>query len=252
MLVGDGAVCMTSTGPAGSLSETEFTRTQQVRGLALLGAFVGLRALFARAWARYFPGGYSTDPAFLAFLAGIFLLLSVGLVYLGFTRWVGVDLRAWWVDRRRVRGDLRWSLVGIVAVLVVTVASVLVLTAFVPSLAPPGPTAADPGPPGASGASTTPLAVTLLLGWFFGFAIAAFQEETLFRGFLQRLLETRYGRGPAIVGQAVVFTLAHLGYYPVSSWPLLVVVLGVGLVTGWLVDRRGTLLAAGIAHGFVG
>jgi len=30
------------------------------------------------------------------------------------------------------------------------------------------------------------------------------------------------------------------------------VVFLVGLVTGWLVDRRGTLLAAGLAHGFVG
>ena len=85
-----------------------------------------------------------------------------------------------------------------------------------------------------------------------GFAIAAFQEETLFRGFLQGLLRERYGRVTAIVGQSAVFTLAHLGYYPVSAWPLLLVVFLVGLVTGWLVDRRGTLLPAGLAHGFVG
>jgi len=49
--------------------------------------------------------------------------------------------------------------------------------------------------------------VNLLLGWFFGFAIAAFQEETLFRGFLQGLLQERYGRIVAIVGQAAIFTL---------------------------------------------
>jgi membrane protease YdiL (CAAX protease family) len=98
----------------------------------------------------------------------------------------------------------------------------------------------------------TGFGVNLLLGWFFGFAIAAFQEQTLFRGFLQGLLQDRYGRSIAIVGQATVFTLAHLGYYPVSAWPLLLVVFLVGLVTGWLVDRRGTLLPAGIAHGFVG
>jgi len=81
--------------------------------------------------------------------------------------------------------------------------------------------------------------VNLLLGWFFGFAIAAFQEETLFRGFLQGLLQERYGRIVAIVGQAAIFTLVHLGYYPVSAWPLLLVVFLVGIVTGWLVDRRG-------------
>lgn len=92
----------------------------------------------------------------------------------------------------------------------------------------------------------------LVLGLFFGFAIAAVQEETLFRGFLQRVLEERCTGTVAVVGQAVVFTVAHLGYYPLSAWPLLGVVLGVELVIGWLVDRRGTLLSAGIAHGILG
>lgn len=227
------------------------TRSQQVRGLVLLGAFVVLRAVLARAWDRYFPGGYSTDPLFLGFLGGIFLVLSVGLVYLGFTRWVGVDLRAWWYDRRQLRGDLLWGVVGIVLVLAATVGGVLALDTLFPGLAPVGAAGAAPSPT-VTGEAATGFAVNLLLGWFFGFAIAAFQEETLFRGFLQGLLQERYGRVVAIVGQAAVFTLAHLGYYPVSSWPLLLVVFLVGLVTGWLVDRRGTLLAAGIAHGFVG
>ena len=99
------------------LSEVRFSHTQRVRGLLHLGAFVVLRAVLARAWDRFFGGGYSTDPAFLAFLGGIFLLLSVGLVYLGFTRWVGVDLRAWWIDRRCLWGDLARGIVGAVAVL---------------------------------------------------------------------------------------------------------------------------------------
>jgi membrane protease YdiL (CAAX protease family) len=234
-----------------ALPKTDLTRTQQVRGLVLLGAFVALRAVLARVWDRYFGGGYSTDPAFLAFLGGIFLLLSVGLVYLGFTRWVGVDLRGWWIDRQRLRGELAWGAVGIVAVFVVTVVGVLMLTALLPGLAPVGDAGAAPAP-GVADAPASGLVVDLLLGWFFGFAIAAFQEETLFRGFLQSLLADRYGRVVAVVGQAAVFALAHLGYYPVSSWPLLLVVFLVGLVTGWLVDRRGTLLAAGVAHGFVG
>ena len=80
------------------LQQTDFSRIQLTRGFILLGAFVVPRAIIARAWDRYFGGGYSTDPAFLAFLVGVFLLLSVGLVYLGFTRWVGVDLRSWWID----------------------------------------------------------------------------------------------------------------------------------------------------------
>ena len=227
------------------------TRPQQVRALALLGAFVVLRAMAARAWNRYFPEGYSTDPLFLGFLGGIFLVLSVGLVYLGFTRWVGVDLASWWVDRDRLRGDLLWGVVGIIGVLAVTVAGAIGLSMLFPELTPAGEAGATTAAPITSGAATG-WALNLLLGWFFGFAIAAFQEETLFRGFLQPLLQERYGRVLGIVGQSAVFTLAHLGYYPISAWPLLLVVFLVGLVTGWLVERRGTLLPAGIAHGFVG
>jgi len=236
---------------AGSLRAHSLTRTQRRRGLVLLAAFVVLRAVVARAWDRYFPGGYSTDPVFLAFLGGTFLLLSVGLVYLGFTRWVGVDLHAWWVDRSRLRGDVLWGVAGIGLVLLATLGGTLALVALFPGLAPVGAAGAAPTPTVTAEAASG-IAVNLLLGWFFGFAIAAFQEETLFRGFLQRLLEERYGRLVAVVGQAAAFALAHLGYYPISAWPLLLVVFLVGIVTGWLVDRRGTLLAAGIAHGFVG
>lgn len=241
----------TGSTAARALDSTTFTRTQKIRGLVLLGAFVVFRAVLARVWDRYFPGGYSTDPLFLAFLAGVFLLLSVGLVYIGFTRWVGVDLRAWWVDRAQLRGDLLWGVIGTIAVLVAMLGGVLALSAVLPGLGPVGAAGAAPAPT-VTESTGAGWATTLLLGWFFGFAIAAFQEETLFRGFLQGLLRERYGRLTAVVGQAAVFALAHLLYYPISAWPLVVVVLLVGLVTGWLVDRRGTLMAAGIAHGFVG
>ena len=167
---------------ADTLQAPDFTRTQQVRGLVLLGAFVVLRAILARAWDRYFPGGYSTDPLFLAFLGGIFLLLSVGLVYFGFTRWVGVDLRRWWVDRQRLRGDLLWGVAGIVLVLAATLGGTLALTALFPGLAPVGEAGADPSPTVSADAASG-FAVNLLLGWFFGFAIAAFQEETCSVGF---------------------------------------------------------------------
>ncbi|WP_390080275.1 CPBP family intramembrane glutamic endopeptidase [Halogranum rubrum] len=53
-----------------------------------------------------------------------------------------------------------------------------------------------------------------------------------------------------MVGQAAVFALAHLTYYPRSAWPLILVVFLVGLITGVLIARRGTLLSAGIVHGF--
>ena len=132
-----------------------------------------------------------------------------------------------------------------------TVAGAIGLSMLFPELTPAGEAGATTAAPITSGTATR-WAVNLLLGWFFGFAIAAFQEETLFRGFLQPLLQERYGRVLGIIDPATAFTLAHLGYYPVSTWPLLLVVFLVGLVLGWLVDRRGTLLPAGVAHGFVG
>ena len=164
---------------------------------------------------------------------------------------MGVDLLRWWFDRQQLRGDLRWGVAGIVLVLAATLGGTFFLTAAFPGIVPVGEAGAAPSPTVTAGAASG-FVVNLLLGWFFGFAIAAFQEETLFRGFLQGLLQERYGRIVAIVGQAAIFTLVHLGYYPVSAWPLLLVVFLVGIVTGWLVDRRGTLLSAGIAHGFVG
>ena len=149
------------------LESTTFTRSQASRGLVLLGGFVVIRAVAARAWNQFFDGGYSTDPAFLAFLGGIFLLLSVGLVYLGFTRWVGVDLPAWWVDRDRLRGDVLWGIIGTVAILVVTVATVLLLTELFPGLIPAQPESGStiPGVAGAE-AEASGGALTLLLGWF--------------------------------------------------------------------------------------
>jgi membrane protease YdiL (CAAX protease family) len=157
---------------------------------------------------------------------------------------VGADLRRWRFHRQRPAGDLLRGVASIVLVLAVTLGGALALTALFPGL---GEAGADPSPTVATDAASG-FAVNRLLGWFFGFAIAAFQEETLFRGFLQTHIQERYGRLVANVGQAGVVTLAHLGYYAVSAWPLLLV----GIVTGWFVDRRGTLLPAGIAHGFVG
>jgi len=68
--------------------------------------------------------------------------------------------------------------------------------------------------------------------------------------------------GLAEAARRAVWTIQRTGVYGggrgmllvvhLVAWPLVLVVLLVGLVTGWLVDRRGTLLAAGIAHGFVG
>jgi membrane protease YdiL (CAAX protease family) len=65
---------------------------------------------------------------------------------------------------------------------------------------------------------------------FFGLAIAGFQEETIFRGFLQRVLTERFGIWPGNILQAAAFSVAHIGYYPLTAWPLFILAFVLGMV----------------------
>jgi membrane protease YdiL (CAAX protease family) len=165
-----------------------------------------------------------------------FALGSVGLVYLGFTRWVGVDFTGWWLDRRHPWGDLGWGAIGLAVGGVLTLAVSLAIVA------------AGAVPPPQAGPAAAEHAVLLA----FGLAVASFQEETLFRGFLQTWLADRVSAGTAIVVQAAAFSLAHVGYTPLTAWPLYLVSFALGLWLGWLRHHRGRLLAPGITHGLLG
>lgn len=220
------------------MSDPTFTRSQLRRGVVLLLAFVVMRAVLVRLpWTRTDPG----DPTGFALLVAVsFLVGSVGLVYLGFTRWVGVELADWWVERERLRGDVLWGLAGFVVALAGTALTVVVLGPLLGTIQGEPPAVAAPTLTGT------------LLQLAFGFAVASFQEETLFRGFLQPVLAERVGARPAVLLQAVAFSAAHVGYYPLAAWYLFAVAFVGGLVFGWLRHRRGRLLAPGIAHGLVG
>jgi membrane protease YdiL (CAAX protease family) len=52
--------------------------------------------------------------------------------------------------------------------------------------------------------------------------------------------------------QAATFSIGHIGYYPWNAWPLFVLVFPVGIALGWLKMKRRTLVAPGMAHGFLG
>lgn len=186
---------------------------------------------------------------FLLFLFSMFLVMSVGLIYVGFTRWVGVDLRQWWFNRKTLWGDIGWGFVGLLIIGVLVIASLA--TFWLLGLDSDELRAPEGEPP-----PLHLIPVKLLLGWFFGFAIAAFQEETLFRGFWQRIFTEKYGNWPANILQAALFSIAHFGLEPVHSlagflFTLLLRFVG-GIVFGWLKMKRGTLLAPGIAHGIMG
>jgi len=221
------------------MEEETLSRSQVEKGVVLLVVFVVLRAVIMA-----IPGfGQELEANLqsLLFLLVAFLIGSVGIVYLGFAKWVGIDLGRWWqFSRKRIAGDVGWGVLGFFVgfILMVTVLLPFAFLAWAMGL-PLSP-------------SVTVSPIGFLLNLVFGFAIAGFQEETIFRGFLQSVLMERFGRWQANGVQAVVFSLAHIGYYPLTEWPLFISAFVSGLVFGWLRVKRGTLVAPWIAHGLIG
>ena len=90
------------------------------------------------------------------------------------------------------------------------------------------------------------------LSVFFGFAIAALQEETIFRCFLMKALQKRFSLVWSLVLQALVFSLAHVGYIPLERWALYILTFIFGLLFGALRLKRSSLMSPWIAHGLIG
>ncbi len=231
------------------MQEDKPNRAQIRNGLAIVAIFIILRLIGVRLWDNLFGSAYQVSLQCILFLFLMFVVMSVGLVYFGFSRWVGIDLRKLWFDRRTVWGDIRWGLLALPVVGLLLGGSamlrpILGLTLEDFGIAPPDPSVLHLLP------------VMLAQGLFFGFAIAAFQEETLFRGFLQGILTERFGNWRGNFLQAGLFAAAHIGLEPLVPIRGVVFVLllrfGTGIVLGWLKMKRGTLLAPAITHGIIG
>jgi len=179
------------------------------------------------------------------FLFSIFLVMSVGLVYFGFTKWVKVNIITWWKTKNAIGGDIAWGILGTALLAVIPIATMMTAHAFGWEL-PKGVMPKSPD------SSSHPILLQHLQHLFFGFGIAAFQEETIFRGFLQIALTERYGKGMGNLLQAALFSLCHIGYIPYEDWPLYIAVFISGLMFGWLKTKRGTLIVPAIAHGIIG
>jgi membrane protease YdiL (CAAX protease family) len=230
--------------------EARFTldRTQLTRGLVLLAAFVGLRYLAGAIWARAFGiGQYPPRWEFALLLLGVFLVVSVGLVGFGASRWAGIDLVRLWRGDGRVGRDLLAAVAGLAAIAIVGGASALAMSKLGLLQMPVAP----PSPPSAGS-----VAGQALGGLFFGFFIASFSEETLFRGVLQTGLRSRLPAWAAIALQAALFSVSHVALEPAASVGKLLALAGfrfaAGVVLGTLFEVRGSLRAAGIAHGIIG
>jgi membrane protease YdiL (CAAX protease family) len=74
--------------------------------------------------------------------------------------------------------------------------------------------------------------------------IAAFTEESIFRGYLQPSLVERFGRAQGVLGTAAFFAVYHLQFAPVRLLALFLT----GLVYGELRARTGSLIAPAVAN----
>lgn len=87
------------------------------------------------------------------------------------------------------------------------------------------------------------------------FAIASWQEENIYRGYLQPKLAVFTGKWRANAIQAVLFSVAHIGYWQFISLASfiisLVTVAIMGFILGWYRQRYDSLVAPFIAHGLV-
>lgn len=219
------------------MEENKISKEQISKGMILIGAFIMLRAGMVQLFGN--PSGH-IDLNYFIFLSISFLIGSVGIVYFGFTKWVGTDLKKWWFHKKSIKGDIGWGILGLIIVMILS--SILALSFLSSGLVPKETIPVQPD-----------ISLSLVLsGLFFGFAIASFQEETLFRGFFQNVVSERFGKWKGNIIQAAFFSIAHVGYYPLESWPLFIIAFVSGLVFGWLRMKRGNLLAPFIAHGFMG
>lgn len=222
------------------MSQVHLDSKQIQKGLVILVLFVLLRAALTYATGANYRS--QTPWQHIIFLAGGFLILSVGLTYFGFTRWVGVNIGAWWgFDKKRLWSDIGWGFLGFVIGLFVNVG--FALLALQLGLIPQEAAASQP-----SHAALTDWPLNI----FFGFAIAGFQEETIFRGFLTEALQQKFSVLWSVILQAVIFAVAHIGYLPMERWVFFILAFVFGLLFGVLRQTRGSLMSAWIAHGLIG
>lgn len=192
-------------------------------------------ALFGLMFAEVAPRvlGSTFNPAepsagLFGLLAATCLLQSGVVLGLGLLRTGRVSLRALGWRTTEVRADVGWGLLGLLA----AAAVVLGLSAALGS--PPRETLDGwlHQPPGAR-----------LVGLCIGL-VWAFNEETLFRGYLQGGLVARLGPALGVGATALVFALYHGQLAPL---PLLGKLL-LGLLFGALAWRRRSLVPSAVTH----
>jgi len=97
-----------------------------------------------------------------------------------------------------------------------------------------------------------PTASHVVLGWLFTFFFIAVPEELFFRGWMQNLLERRFGRSWALMTTAALFGLSHFNKRAVHfNWRYVVLAALAGIFYGraWRQERR--VGASAVTHASV-
>lgn len=200
-------------------------------GLALLHAFaffVAAPALLASAGSGGDP--FSPSPRTLALFVVVAavdaaLLIGVGLVWFGGCSLASLGWRFSHLGLSLSRGMLGFlGCVGVAASLWMLAGPGRDLSGFVAAAAAPRMDAR---------------VLFALIGIH-----AAFVEETIFRGYLQPTLISRWGRWGGLLGTAAIFALYHLNPRPFA----LLSKLAFGLVFSALRERDDSVVASAIAH----
>lgn len=199
-------------------------------GFILVAAFALMRIVETVTWRQGFGSlDFQESLPFALFLLLWFVLMSVGLIVGGVVWLTKTSWQELGWKRKGLLKSIGLGLLGFVLMYInVIVWAMLKGNMNQPVMFSPNPT-------------------RLLLVMFFAFGLPAWVEENLYRGYLQPLLTGKMSIWLAIVVQAVIFSVAHLGY--LSHLLDFGSAFVTGLILGWLRGRESSLVAPFIAHG---
>lgn len=207
-----------------------FQNNRLLWGLILVAILALLRFVETFTWRNWFRSSdFQETTSFALFLLLWFVLISVGLVAGGIVRLTRTSWRDLGWTRKSLAKSIGLGLLGFVLLYINAVLwAMLKGNAEQPQM-------------------FAPSLFRLFVVVFFAFGLVAWTEENLFRGYLQPLLSERMVLGLAILLQAAIFSVAHLGFstHLLDFGSALVA----GLILGWLRGRQSSLVAPYVAHG---
>lgn len=199
-------------------------------GLILVVALSLLRWIETASWQRWFGSSdFQESIPFALFLVFWFCLISIGLIVGGIVCLTGTSWQELGWTSKGLLKSVGLGLAGFVLLYInIIVWSMLKGNTQQPEMFVPSLT-------------------RVLLVIFFAFGLPAWTEENLYRGYLQPLLADKMNLPMAIVVQAAIFSVAHLGYsnHLLDFGAAFIT----GLILGWLRRRESSLVAPFIAHG---